>query len=229
MKIQFNDEEVQGLPDEVREKIKGNTFEGDPLEFLPDVNGLKRSLAVTREEKKIAQGLVKTIADRFGVKKSEVLTTVDDYISKNGKNREALKLVADEKIRTTVAEFRGNPDVLAANVREKLQWNEELGQYIVPGEDGEPLKTDDGELKSVRDVVADMQASETFGKNFARTSNQSGTGSPPQKAGDGPSGLSDDGRSDSDAPPKSMRISDMNSQQRRLAATEGGGLQEYQR
>ena len=229
MKIEFNDEEVAALPDEVREKVKDNFFEGDPLEFIPDVNGLKRSLAVTRDERKTAQGLVKTIAEKFGAKKSNILEAVDDFISKNGKKGEVLRQLADERMRTSIAQAGGNIDTLPANVRERVEWSEELGRYIVPGEDGEPLKTDDGSLKGVPDVVADMKADTTFGNLFRRSGKHSGTGSPPQKGGDGPSHLSDDGRSGSDAPPKSMRVSDMNSQQRMLAATEGGGLEEYPR
>ena len=218
MKIEFNDEEVAALPDEVREKIKDNIFEGAPLDFIPDVTGLKSSLEKTRTEKKKAEGLVKTIADKFGTKKSTVLEVIDEFISRTGKKGEALKMVADEKIRTTIAEFRGSPDLLAANVEKRVEWNEEAGQYIVPGEDGEPLKTDDGALKGVRDVVMEMKETDAFKGAFA-ASDASGTGSPPQKAADGPTGLPNDGRSDSDAPPKSMRISDMNSQQRSLAAT----------
>jgi len=229
MKIEFNDEEVAALPEEVREKIKDNVFEGAPLDFIPDVSGLKRSLAATREEKRISDGLVKTVAEKFGAKKSNILEAVDEFISKNGKKGEVLRQLADERMRTSIAQAGGNIDTLPANVRERVTWSEELGQYIVPGEDGEPLKTDDGLLKGVPDVIADMKADTTFGNMFRRDNKHSGTGSPPQKGGDGPSSLTDDGRSDSDAPPKSMRISDMNSQQRRLAATEGGGLQEYPR
>lgn len=229
MKIEFNDEEVAALPDEVREKIKDNVFEGAPLDFIPDVSGLRRSLAAIREEKKVAEGLVKTVAEKFGAKKSNILEAVDDFISKNGKKGEVLRQLADERMRTSIAQAGGNIDTLPANVRERVKWSEELGRYIVPGEDGEPLKTDDGTLKGVPDVIADMKADTAFGNLFRRTGKHSGTGSPPQKGGDGPSGLSDNGRSDSDAPPKSMRVSDMNSQQRRLAATEGGGLQEYPR
>jgi len=159
---------------------------------------------------------------------SDVLHAVDDFIAKNGKKGEVLKQLADERMRTAIAQSGGNVDLLPANVRERVEWREELGQYIVPGEDGEPLKTDEGSLKGVSDVVADMKADKTFGNMFVSRTH-SGTGSVPQKAADGPSSLSSDGRSDSDAPPKSMRISEMNPQRRRLAATEGGGLEEYQR
>jgi hypothetical protein len=228
MKIEFNDEEVAALPGEVREKVTENVFEGSPLDFIPDVNGLKSALEVTRAGKKTAEGLVKTIADKFGAKKSDVLHAVDDFISKNGKKGEVMKQLADERMRTVIAQAGGNIHTLPENVKARMQWSEELGQYFVPGEDGEPLKTDDGSLKGVPDVVADMKADQNFGNMFASRTH-SGTGSPPQKGGDGPNHLQSDGRIDSDAPPKSMRISDMNSQQRRLAATEGGGLQEYQR
>jgi len=104
MKIEFTDEEVTALPDEVREKVKDNIFEGAPLDFIPDVSGLKRSLAATREEKKIAEGLVKTVAEKFGAKKSNILEAVDDFISKNGKKGEVIKQLADERMRTAIAQ-----------------------------------------------------------------------------------------------------------------------------
>ena len=228
MKATFTDEEVQGLPEEVRTKIKDNKFDGPPGDFIPDVSGLKSGLEKERTEKRAAQKLVKAIADKFGAKKSTILKAVDDLIASTGQKGEALKMVATENIRTVIAQYRGNPHLLAANVEKRVEWNEEAGQYIVPGEDGEPLKTDDGALKGVRDVVMEMKETDAFKGAFA-ASDASGTGSPPQKGADGRTGLPNDGRSDSDAPPKSMRISDMNSQQRRLAATEGGGLQEYPR
>lgn len=227
MKATFTDEEVAAFPDEVREKITDNIFEGDPLEFIPDVNGLKRSLAVTREEKKTAQGLVKIIAERFGVKKNNVLTAVDEFISKNGKKGEVIRQLADERMRTAIAQADGNVDLLPANVRERVQWSEDLGQYIVPGEDGEPLKTDDGSLKGVTHVIADMKADERFGNMFASRTH-SGTGSPPQKAGDGPSHTSDE-QAPNDAPPYNTPVHTMNSRQRMLASTEGGGLERYPR
>jgi hypothetical protein len=228
MKIEFNDEEVAALPGEVREKVTDNVFEGSPLDFIPDVNGLKSALEVTRADKKTAEGLVKTIAEKFGAKKSDVLHAVDEFIAKNGKKGEVIKQLADERMRTAIAQAGGNVDLLPANVRERVEWREELGQYIVPSEDGEPLKTDDGSLKGIPDVIADMKADKAFGNMFVSRTH-SGTGSPPQHAGDGPSSLISDGRSDSNAPPKSVRVSDMTAQQRRLAATEGGGLEEYPR
>jgi hypothetical protein len=227
MKIEFTDEEVTALPDEVREKVKDNIFEGAPLDFIPDVDGLKRSLAVTREEKKIAQGLVKTIAERFGAKKSDVLAAVDEFISKNGKKGEVIRQLADEQMRTAIAQADGNVDLLPANVRERVRWSEDLGQYIVPGEDGEPLKTDDGSLKGFTHVIEDMKADQRFGNMFAARLH-SGTGSPPQKAGDGPSHTSDE-QAPNDAPPYNTPVHTMNSRQRMLASTEGGGLERYPR
>jgi len=227
MKIEFNENEVESLPEEVRQKLENNIFEGAPLDFIPDVDGLKRSLAVTREEKKIAQGLVKTIAERFDAKKNDVLAAVDDFISRNGKKGEVIRQLADERMRTAVAQADGNVDLLPANVRERVQWNEDLGQYVVPGEDGEPLQTDDGSLKGVADVIADMKADKRFGNMFASRTH-SGTGSPPQKAGDGPSHTSDE-QAPNDAPPYNTPVHTMNSRQRMLASTEGGGLERYPR
>jgi len=226
MKIEFTDEEVTALPDEVREKVKDNIFEGAPLDFIPDVSGLKRSLAVTREEKKTAQGLVKTIAERFGAKKIDVLEAVDEFISKNGKKGEVIRQLADERMRTAIAQADGNVDLLPANVRERVRWSEDLGQYIVPGEDGEPLKTDGGSLKGVTHVIEDMKADQTFGSMFASRLH-SGSGSPPQKGGDGLPRTSDE--SDSNAPPYNTPVHTMNSRQRMLASTEGGGLDRYPR
>lgn len=103
----------------------------------------------------------------------------------------------------------------------------DTGVITVLGDDGVALEREDGTKKTHIDVLAEWRKDPMFAGNFAATK-QSGSGSEPGISGDGPTKSPVD-PPNPDAPPRSMPISSMNTEQKMLAATKGGGYENYPR
>lgn len=162
MKMIITEQELEAMPDAVRQNVDedddGNyVFEGEATGIVEDVSGLKSALEKERDGRKEAEDKLRSTADQSTASKKEL---------------------ADANMKVAIAEADGNVHVMPSVIREAMVWDDDLGEYIVPAEDGQPLRKDDSTLKSVSDVVADMKKNSKYGSLFKGTSH-SGGGSPP--------------------------------------------------
>jgi hypothetical protein len=213
MRIEFDETELERLPTTVREKITTNTvenddgesvtthvFEGEPSEIIEDVKGLKSALEKEKENRR----------------------KLSKQVEQNG---DALRRLADANMKVVIAESGGNVYALPENIKARMRWSDELGQYVVPAEDGEPLKNDDGSLKGVADIVAEMRADDRYAGLF-RATLQSGSGSDPQNSGDGRSKPSSNTPADG-LPPLSRSSATMSREEKVAIAKAGESFERW--
>lgn len=233
MKIILSKDELEGLPSKLTENVKEEdgafVYDGTAEGIIEDVAGLKNALEGERENKRKAEGIITKLADKFGADRSNVLSTVDEYLMKT---TGAPRKLADYQLKEALRTVKGDELAAPSVMRDEgfLSWDANRGQYVVPGEDGKPLEHPDGTLFGIADAVERFRDHPRFGGRFFKGLEGSGGGSTPG-GGEGPGGVQHPMREhatpDNGAPPKSMKIEDMNARQRMLAATVGGGLENY--
>ena len=177
MKIEFTDEEVAALPEEVVTKLKDNKFDGDPGDFIPDVNGLKSALEKTRDEKRELHSTVTTIRETLGLEKTNdiaaALKTLVDGKDASKKLSEA-KAAAKDKLLEYLRGADGIADRLIHELLSVIDVDPESGEITVPGEDGVALLREDGEKQDHTDIVAAWKKNENFGSLFRGTRHSGG-------------------------------------------------------
>jgi len=203
MRIQFKESELEHLPESLVEQLDDDhVFDGDPTGIVEDVAGLKSAL---EREKENRRNLAKQIEEKSATSRK----------------------IADADIVTNIANLGGNVKMLPASVRERLTWSDEHGQYIVPAEDGQPIRKDDGSLKNFVDVIKELKADEHFAGAFA-ASPQSGGGSDPgagTKPGDAGRALNQD--TPDGLPPKTASRRTMTREQKVAIINAGHDLEEW--
>lgn len=94
----------------------------------------------------------------------------------------------DSKVVEAISKAGGNVELLKPHVRQRLQLNTDDFTTTVLDSDGKTPKVDgDGNPVTMDALISEMRKSDTYAGAF-KASDQSGSGSDPGKAGDGPSG-----------------------------------------
>lgn len=94
----------------------------------------------------------------------------------------------DSKVVEAISKAGGNVELLKPHVRSRLQLNTDDFTTTVLDDDGKTPKVDgDGNPVTIDTLISEMRKSDTYAGAF-KASDQSGSGSDPGKAGDGPSG-----------------------------------------
>jgi hypothetical protein len=238
MKIEFTAEELQTLPESVQEIAADNLFDGEPDSFLAAwgeshdaVANLKTAHEEVTEGRKEARDKLSKIREALSIGPKDDALKAIEQLNVNREAGETLKVVnkelaqerATRLISEKILEHGGNMKLLLPHVKERLTIGDD-GVITVKAENGAPALREDGEMQTVDDVVQAMRNNVAeFGALFAGT-RHSGTGSNTGiSTGTGPGLPPDPG----DAPPTTMRRSEMTTPQKIAAVKEYGDLEGY--
>jgi hypothetical protein len=90
------------------------------------------------------------------------------------------KHMIESEARAVIAELKGSPELLLPHVREQCQLLEEDGAFVVRvvDKEGDPRSDGKGGWMDIKALVAEMKASQAYGRAF-ESSGKQGSGTQP--------------------------------------------------
>jgi hypothetical protein len=157
-----------------------------------------------KEADKLAQAKVDAIKAQLLEAHANELKSRDTTLS--GYRGQIEKLLIDQSATAALAEAKGSVDLLLPHIRNASRVVEKDGGFAVEivGSDGSPKFNNKGEPMNIRELVAEMRQSDTFGRAFEASGN-SGTGKVPSNGSGGAGALK---RSQMSADQKAQYLAD---------------------
>lgn len=167
----------------------------------------------SKEADKIVSEKLETAKRQLLDKHSKDLAEREGKISNLNKTIE--NLLVDQSATSAIAEAKGSVELLLPHVQRHTRVREVDGRYVVEviDKDGNArIGNSKGDPMTIKDLVAEMRQSETFGRAFDG-SGMSGSGTPPGGSGG--------------TPQRVTKKSDLDTRQKRAAFVEQYGVKAY--
>jgi hypothetical protein len=164
-------------------KLMQEKFSGFDVEEYEKLKAAEMDAETAKLE---AAGEWDKIKDQMKTQHAADLAAKDSIIARLTGQLETVQV--DSKVVEAISKAGGNVELLKPHVRSRLQLNTDDFTTTVLDSDGKTPKVDgDGNPVTIDTLISEMRKSDTYAGAF-KASDQSGSGSDPGKAGDGPSG-----------------------------------------